>query len=164
MRLFFGGGGVGGDGVAAMAAAALLFWFCRCRLCCYFAGDNVTVFFVFRVKGDRFVCVCELNGRVRFGSASINPPPWRRMVRAYGFLFCLPYRFPTLVTRGAWRGRVAVKTALDKWESKFESTPKGEQARGGGPWLRYVWVCRAEYGRSESAGETKALTPTTILP
>ncbi|CAM9731225.1 unnamed protein product, partial [Hapterophycus canaliculatus] len=32
--------------------------------------------------------------------------------------------------------RVAVKTALDKWESKFESTPKGQQARGGGPWLR----------------------------
>eukprot|EP00903_Cladosiphon_okamuranus_P005829 g5770.t1 len=33
--------------------------------------------------------------------------------------------------------RVAVKTALDKWESKFESTPKGQQARGGGPWLRF---------------------------
>lgn len=32
--------------------------------------------------------------------------------------------------------RVAVKTALDKWETKFESTPKGQQARGGGPWLR----------------------------
>ncbi|CAM9923920.1 unnamed protein product [Ectocarpus sp. 6 AP-2014] len=33
--------------------------------------------------------------------------------------------------------RVAVKTALDKWESKFEITPKGQQARGGGPWLRF---------------------------
>ncbi|CAM9653584.1 unnamed protein product [Sphacelaria rigidula] len=39
-------------------------------------------------------------------------------------------------TYTAARSRVTVKTSLESWESRFESSTRGQEARGGGPWLR----------------------------
>lgn len=53
-----------------------------------------------------------------------------------------PSPVPSLVVNlsrdgvGGDLNRVTVKTALDNWEARFESNPRGEEARGGGAWLR----------------------------